>query len=121
MVISNIGSIVLSLPSSNLSSSDIPSTISVTADQVRLLSFANTISRLVVGPLADVVSPVVSYVSEGVSYYPRKHLISRVAFLSGSCLLFIITYGWLEVGIRSQSALWALRYLFCLLQSAMNF
>ena len=54
MVVSNLGSIVLSLPSSA------GSTTANVAQQVRLLSFFNTLSRLLVGPLADALAPVAS-------------------------------------------------------------
>ena len=101
MVISNIGSIVLSLPPSH-NSQDITSPTAATANQVRILSFANTISRLIVGPLADFVSPVASFVVDGVAQFPRKHIVSRVVFLSGSCVLLIITCVWMELGVKTQ-------------------
>lgn len=41
-----------------------PSLSEVTATQVRVLSIANTLSRLLIGTLADFVSPVASRNSE---------------------------------------------------------
>jgi hypothetical protein len=108
MVISNIGTIVLSLPPSSSSSGinvlGVPSTDSATSTQV-------TISRLLVGPVADYVSPVASYLPNGDRTYPRKHRVSRIAFLVGSTILLACTYFWMEIGIRSQAAVWALRYV----------
>lgn len=113
MILSNIGTIVLSLPPSSSSSGvglmRVPSADIATSTQVRILSLANTISRLLVGPLADFVSPVASYLPNGDLCFPRKHRISRMAFLMGSSALLAITCGWMEVGVRSQAGVWALR------------
>ena len=112
MVISNIGTIVLSLPSSSSSQSTFaPPSSAATATQVRLLSLSNTFSRLLVGPLADFVSPVASYLPGGTIYYARKHRISRVAFLSASSLLLLFTFFYTVIGIRSQSSIWLLRWV----------
>ncbi|KAG8217975.1 MFS general substrate transporter [Butyriboletus roseoflavus] len=75
MIISNIGTIVLSL--SNQTSAiptfvDTPSTVLTTAIQVRMLSLANTLSRLLVGLLADIVSPVPSRAIDGNLWLPRE-------------------------------------------------
>jgi len=86
----------------------VPATDVATSTQVRILSLANTISRLLVGPLADFVSPIASYLPNGDPVYPRKHRVSRIAFLVGSAILLAITYAWMLFGIRSQAALWAL-------------
>lgn len=125
MVISNIGTIVLSLPSSSTSGADllsrIPPTDISTSTQVRLLSLANTTSRLLVGPIADYVSPVASYLHNGDAYYPRKHRVSRVAFLTVAAILYALTCLWMEIGVKSQGALWALRYVWllsCLYQAS---
>lgn len=112
MVISNIGTIVLSLPSPGINTLvRVPSTDVATSTQVRILSLASTISRLLVGPLADFLSPIASYLPNGDRYYPRTHHVSRISFLLGSALLLAITYIWMEIGIRSQAALWVLRYV----------
>jgi len=109
MVISNIGTIVMSLPSSPLSGiNSLPSTDVATSTQVRIISLSNTISRLLVGPLADFVSPIASYLPNGDRRYPRRHRVTRIAFLLGPTVLLAITYFWMEVGIRSQTALWIL-------------
>ncbi|KAF9242096.1 MFS general substrate transporter [Melanogaster broomeanus] len=79
MIISNIGTIVLSLP--------------IKPPPHDLLG--NTITRLVVGPLADIVSPV-------------KQLISRTAFLTFSSAVLVCAYTWMVVGVRDQGAVWAL-------------
>jgi hypothetical protein len=112
MVISNIGTIILSLPSSSSTSTmnAIPNTDVSNSTQVRLISIANTFSRLLVGPLADFISPVASYLPSGVRCFPRKHHVSRVAFLSVATFLLAVTFFWMEVGIRSQEAVWILRY-----------
>ncbi|KAI5122073.1 hypothetical protein M0805_006056 [Coniferiporia weirii] len=109
MVISNIGTIVLSLPSSSAPPSVSPlSASAVTATQVRLLSISNTVSRLLVGPLADFVSPVASFLPCGTIFYSRKHRISRVAFLSAAIALLVLVYGWMELAVRSREEMWVL-------------
>jgi len=112
MVISNIGTIVLSLPASPSPSGinvfDVSPTEAATSTQVRILSISNTISRLLVGPVADLISPVASYLPNGDRTYPRKRPVSRIAFLAGSTILLAGTYSWMEVGIRSLAALWTL-------------
>lgn len=112
MVISNIGTIILSLPSSSSTSTmaAVPTTDISNSTQVRLLSLANTCSRLLVGPLADFISPVASYLPSGIRCFPRKHHVSRVAFLSAATFILAITFFWMEVGVRSQEAVWILRY-----------
>lgn len=110
MVISNIGSIIVSLPPSTSAPSalQIASESSVTATQVRLLSLSNTASRLLVGPLADFVSPAASSLPCGTIYYVRKHRISRVAFSFAASALLVLTFSWMEFGISSREGLWAL-------------
>lgn len=102
MVMTNLGSIYLSLPSSSHRSPDV-------STAVQLLSASNTLTRLIAGPLADAVSPVASYVQD-VWTFPRKQHFSRVLFLFGACVLLVITFTWLEIGVRSQEAIWSLRY-----------
>ncbi|KIJ68880.1 hypothetical protein HYDPIDRAFT_178843 [Hydnomerulius pinastri MD-312] len=110
MIISNIGTIVLSLPHETSLLSTLSSTPSslATATQVRTLSLANTLSRLIVGPLADIVSPVPSSTGAGERGSLRKHLISRIAFLTFSTAVLVCTYGWMVVGVRGQGGVWAL-------------
>lgn len=115
MVISNIGSIVVSLPSDESamtpSSLAVPSSASaVTSTQVRLISLSNTISRLLVGPLADFVSPAASSLPCGTLYYARKHRVSRVAFIFVASALLVLTYSWMEFGVLSREKLWVVRY-----------
>ncbi|KAI0673070.1 MFS general substrate transporter [Trametes maxima] len=101
MVVSNLGSIVLSLPSAG-------STATATvATQVRLLSFFNTASRLLVGPLADGLAPVAARL-DGVWAFARRRHTSRVAFVGVPALVLAATFAWLEVGVRTQEAVWPL-------------
>src|ERR1700722_6031023 len=112
MVISNIGTIVLSLPTSFPSTMAFASTPAAdisTSSQVRLLSLANTCSRLFVGFLADIISPVALYLPSGTFGFARKHHVSRIIFLTASTALLALTFIWMGVGIRSQEGLWALR------------
>ncbi|KAF8838329.1 MFS general substrate transporter [Paxillus ammoniavirescens] len=109
MIISNIGTIVLSLPRQTSvmpSLTEPPSTSHTTATQVRMLSIANTLSRLLVGPLADIVSP--SGAQEGTRGSMRKHLISRMAFLTFSAAVLVCSCAWMVVGVRDQTGVWAL-------------
>ncbi len=105
MVMANLGSIYTSLPSSDLSAPDDVSR------QVQLLSLSNTASRLVIGPLADWISPVAAYVNGGIWSFPRKQQITRMVFLTGASILLIATFGWLNVAVRSREALWPLWYV----------
>ncbi|KZP24743.1 MFS general substrate transporter [Athelia psychrophila] len=112
MVMSNIGTIVLSLPpypsSSGADALRIPSADISTATQVRLISLANTITRLLIGPVADYTSPVALFLPSGEVSYPRRHLVSRVSFLSGAAALYAFTCAWMGAGVHTQGALWAL-------------
>ena len=103
MVVSNLGSIVLALPSSSPGN-----TTAHVAHEVRLLALANTLSRLAVGPLADALAPVASRRADGVWAFSRKRHTSRVAFMIGTSLLLALTFAWLEVGVRTQEAVWPL-------------
>lgn len=112
MVISNIGTIAESLPASN----DRPTSSkghagSSAALQVKLLSITNTASRLIIGPLADYVSPISVFLPTGIRTFTRKHMISRFAFLTGAAALVSLTFFWMSIGITTQGELWALRYL----------
>ena len=102
MVVSNLGSIVLSLPSAG------SSTTANVSQQVRLLSFFNTLSRLLVGPLADALAPVASRLDGGVWAFARKRTTSRVAFMLAVSVVLAATFAWLEVGVRTQEAVWPL-------------
>jgi hypothetical protein len=105
-----MGTIVLSLPpSSPVPYSGVPSTDLSTSMQVKILSVANTLSRLLAGPLADYISPVVSYTPTGDAWYSRKHRVSRISFIACTTLLLTATFIWTDIRIRSQDALWVLR------------
>jgi len=111
MIISNLGTIVLSLPSQTYiipAFVDTPSTALMTTTQVRVLSLANTLSRLLVGPLADIVSPVPSRTIDDNRGFLRQHRISRIAFLTFSTAVLVSTYAWMVIGVREQAGIWAL-------------
>ncbi len=113
---SNIGTIVLSLNPDLTSGIGGPfSAAAATATQVRLISISNTLSRVVVGPLADLISPVTSRASGDLPSSPQRYRISRVALLSFVPLLLVGTFLYLELAIRSPDDLWILRYAALLL------
>ena len=102
MVISNIGTIIMALPQSSTGRLwGLLIDGSATADQVKILSISNTVSRIVIGPLADFVSPV-----ETLS---RKTRINRFVFLSGSASLLSLVSLWMAVGVETRQQVWVLR------------
>jgi len=108
MVQSNIGTITLSLPPvSSAVSGILPET--TIAVQVRLLAIANTVSRLLSGPLADALSPVARYLPSGIYCFTKKQRFSRVLFLSFSAVVLAFSFAWTEVAVRSQRTIWVLR------------
>jgi len=109
MIISNIGTIVLSLNSEHTSSIEVPSSaIAATTTQVRLISVSNTLSRIVSGPLADLISPVTPRASGELPSPPQRYRISKVALLSFIPLLLAGTFVYLELAIRTPDDLWIL-------------
>lgn len=104
MVITNIGTIVLSLPPSRVVYPSDALSDHATSREVRILSISNTLSRIVVGPLADLVSPVALYLPTGTVRYPRKHRVSRVVFLAVPALLLAFIFVWMELGAMSREA-----------------
>ena len=111
MIISNIGTIVLSLPGQAISPAlvDASSPAAVAAAQVRILSIFNTLSRLLMGFLADIISPVPSRTIDRNRGFLNKHLISRIAFLAFPAAILVCTYTWMVIGVREQASIWALR------------
>jgi len=112
MIICNIGTIVLSL--SPGSDGPQPESINVEAStnhQVRLLSLANTISRIIIGPLADFVSPIASSLTIDEQTTSRKHRINRIAFLTGAAVVLAVTFFWMVTQVTSREAIWILRYV----------
>lgn len=115
MVVTNIGTISLALPPREaqtstgelVSNSTIVSSAATT--QVRLLSFSNTISRITTGPMADIISPVASYLPSGLVTLPREHKISRVVFLFGSCILMILSFLWMAFVVQLREQIWLFR------------
>ena len=103
MVVSNLGSIILALPSSAPGS-----TTANVAHQVRLLALANTLSRLAIGPIADALAPVAARRADGVWAFARARTISRVVFMIGSAALLAVTCAWLASMVRSQETVWPL-------------
>jgi hypothetical protein len=69
-----------------------------------MFATANTVSRLVIGPIADSISPVVSDARDG------RSRVGRVYIMSATVLLLFSIFVWMDVGVRSQEALWVLRY-----------
>ncbi|KAJ6596781.1 major facilitator superfamily domain-containing protein [Mycena vulgaris] len=104
MVMSNVGTIVLSLPSA--STTLLGSSGAGASAQVKTLAISNTITRLLTGPIADFVSPIVASVPHVAS--SKKHYISRAAFLTGAASVLAFTFLWMEVAVRTQKDLWVL-------------
>jgi MFS family permease len=105
MVLSNMGTLVLSFPKS--SSRKDPSSLSDasdTATQVQLLSLSNTLSRLVAGALADIVSPM----PLANSVLPVKKYISRMVFICSPAALLASVFLFMELSLRSRQFLWVL-------------
>jgi hypothetical protein len=111
MVISNIGSIVMSLPSALSPTMNLlaynpmsASPVAITAGQVRFFSAANTLSRIIVGCVADWVSPV------GLpGMVARTKHMSRISFLTAFAALLAIVFTYLVTVVRNQEQLWPLR------------
>jgi hypothetical protein len=112
MVISNIGTIVVSLPPSSIERSGDAASQASTAQQVKLLSLSNTISRISVGLIADFVSPVASLLPSGVQVFPQRHRVTRVTFLSLSSLVLAWTFWWASSRAVTRDDVWVLRYSF---------
>ena len=108
MVQSNIGTITLSLPLVSSTVSEVPPEVAI-ATQVRLIAIANTVSRLLSGTLADILSPVARYLPSGMYCFTRKQYFSRVLFLSFSAAVLAFSFAWTDVAVRSRQALWVLR------------
>ncbi|KIK59800.1 hypothetical protein GYMLUDRAFT_226757 [Collybiopsis luxurians FD-317 M1] len=107
MIMSNVGTIVLSLPS------ELVQTVAIKDDQsaafqVKILSIANTVSRLLIGPFADFASPVFSYEHLQGFTTVRKHHISRIVFLSGASSLLALTCSWMAFGAQTRHDVWLL-------------
>lgn len=107
MIISNIGTIVLSLSKSTIRGQE--SMEAIASQQVRLISFSNTASRIVVGPLADFISPVASHLPSGLRVLPSHHFISRVAFISVPTALLVISSLVMIFTIDEPHKIWILR------------
>lgn len=105
MVISNIGTIVESLASTT-SGQAISGTSA--ASQVRLISLANTFSRLLTGPIADFTSPIPMQHPSGELVFHKKRAVTRVAFVSLSSGLLLLSFLWMVWGVGSGSGLWIL-------------
>lgn len=103
MIKSNIGMIVLSLPSSSKSGN--------IALQVQLIAVSDTLTRLILGPVADIVSPVPTYSANGIWAFPRRPYVTRMIFLAGAASVFALAFIWPIIGIRSQESLWPLRFV----------
>jgi hypothetical protein len=110
MVISNAGSIVLSLPAKTVT---LDSPTAMTAQQVRLLALSNTVSRLLVGSIADWMSPI-GHQSREDDEEPnvrRRKFSSRVMFLAIFCLTLSIAFAYGAGGMKTRPEMWPLRYV----------
>ncbi|KAF9069867.1 major facilitator superfamily domain-containing protein [Rhodocollybia butyracea] len=107
MIISNVGTIVISLPSQFIQTLTSEGE-QVASLQVKILSVSNTLSRLLVGPVADFVSPVFSYQHPEGFTTVTKHRMSRMVFLSGSASLLAITCAWMVFGVQTRHDVWLL-------------
>lgn len=109
MVISNAGSIVFALPATVAATAS--STV-VTAQQVRILSFSNTVSRLVAGSVADWMSPIghKSHEDEEELGIRRHKLTSRVVFLACFSFALSVTFAYAAFLMKTREQLWPLRY-----------
>lgn len=94
MVISNIGSIVMTLPGSGSA-----------ATQVRLISVANTAARLCSGPLADWISPLSARAPCGAYKFPTTRRLSRMVFPCWSLACLCVVYLWTAFGVQSNQSL----------------
>ncbi|KAI0705142.1 MFS general substrate transporter [Cytidiella melzeri] len=120
MVMANLASIFLSLPSH----ADVRNNPTI-ATQIQLLAIANTTSRLLVGPLSDLLSPVASYMRlhashpelhpadtqptpEYVYSFPHKQIISRIAFLVACNSILLATFSFVDLFARSTETLWVM-------------
>lgn len=108
MVISNVGTIVVSLPPFSIERSGDGSPQASTAQQVKLLSLSNTISRISVGLIADYVSPVASLLPSGIQIFPQRQRITRVTFLTMSSLVLAWTFWWASSRATTRDDLWVL-------------
>ncbi|KAF9652841.1 MFS general substrate transporter [Thelephora ganbajun] len=107
MVQSNIGTITLSLPPVSSAVSEVLPEVTI-ATQVRLFAIANTVSRLLSGTFADILSPVARYLPSGMYCFTKKQRLSRVLFLSFSAVVLTFSFAWTEVAVRTQRAIWVL-------------
>ncbi|KAF8343944.1 major facilitator superfamily domain-containing protein [Cantharellus anzutake] len=101
MVISNIGSIVASF--------DYPgeATQLSAGPQVRLISLANTASRLLTGSIADIASPTpAKRQSTGELIFHRTRVMSRAVFVWLSCSVLLTASCWMAAGTTSPQGLW---------------
>ena len=111
---SNIGTIVLGVPVSEIRSSptypgaSAHDASSTAPTQVRLLSLSNTLSRLVTGPLADYLTPVgLLNVTTGVLQFPSHRRFSRLLFPLLAALVMSLSYFWMVTGVRTQQDIYA--------------
>jgi len=102
MVMSNVGTVVASF--------DFPeeTTRLSAGPQIRLISLANTISRLLTGLVADIASPIPTKErSSGNLIFSRTRVVSRTAFVWLSCSILLVSFCWMGFGVRSSQELWS--------------
>jgi len=101
MVICNIGTIVASFTPSASEASK-----TTVGSQVRLLSLANTLSRLITGPLADFTSPLPIRHPSGELHFHPKRSITRVVFVFVTAALLLCASMWMAFGPVSLDGVW---------------
>lgn len=106
MIIGNIGTIVASFAPSVAGAST-----EAAGSQVGLLSLANTLSRLVAGPLADFTSPIPTRHPSGELHFHPKRSISRAVFVFATPVVLLCAFVWMAVGIVSVDGVWFLSVL----------
>ncbi|KAF9520547.1 hypothetical protein BS47DRAFT_641793 [Hydnum rufescens UP504] len=105
MVISNIGTIVASFVHAQPEVDRPPTTA---GSQIRMISLANTLSRLMTGPVADFTSPIPIRHHPGELVFHPKRAVTRVVFVMTPCFLLLLSFAWMAWGITSSNDLWIL-------------
>lgn len=106
MVISNIGTIVASFTPSASEASK-----TTAGSQVRLISVANTLSRLATGPLADFTSPIPVRHPSGELHFHPKRSVTRIVFVFATSVFLLCAFAWMAIGIVSVEGVWFLSVL----------
>ena len=101
MVISNIGTVVASFKSPGEIFQLDP------GPQIRLISLANTVSRLFTGLVADIASPSpTKEQSTGKLIFSPRRVVSRTVFVWLSCSMLLVSFCWMGFGVTTPQGLW---------------